>query len=114
MKWIFTIGLKSTKINDGIAREPANFIRMILLRLLLIVFNVVVVGFLIYRMIEVIKSPVERWRKVMTLLGGTLLLLAPLGIFLRFFAATPQYFIVYPVAIAMFLYLVKGRVTNDE
>ncbi len=80
---------------------------MILLRLLLIAFNVLVIGFLIYRVIEVIKSPMERARKVWIVTGGILLLLAPLGIFFRFFAATPQYFLVYPLAIFMFLYLTK-------
>lgn len=80
---------------------------MALLRLLLILFNVLVIGFLIYKMIDVIKRPVERLRKTWILIGGTLLLLAPLGIFFRFFAATPQYFIVYPVAIFLFLYLTK-------
>ncbi len=80
---------------------------MILLRLLLVAFNVAIIGFLIYRMIEVFKTPMERSKKVMILIGGTLLLLAPMGIFLRFFAATPQYFLVYPVAIFMFLYLTK-------
>ncbi len=80
---------------------------MIFLRLLLIAFNVLVIGFLIYRVIEVIKSPMERAKKILIVTGGILLLLAPLGIFFRFFAATPQYFLVYPVAIFMFLYLTK-------
>ncbi|HEU5148598.1 MAG TPA: hypothetical protein VFT90_17850 [Chryseosolibacter sp.] len=77
------------------------------LRLFLILFNVVVIGFLIYKMIDVINRPVERLRKTLILIGGTLLLLAPLGIFFRFFAATPQYFVVYPLAIFLFLYLTK-------
>lgn len=80
---------------------------MAFLRLLVILFNVVIISFLIYRMVTVIRQPMERSRKVMILVGGTLLLLAPMGIFLRFFAATPQYFLVYPVAIFMFLYLTK-------
>ena len=80
---------------------------MVLLRLFLIVFNVLVIGFLIYKMIDVIKRPVERLRKTLILIGGVLLLLAPLGIFFRIFAATPQYFLVYPVAIFLFLYLTK-------
>lgn len=73
----------------------------------MILFNVLVIGFLIYKMIDVIRRPVERLRKTLILIGGTLLLLAPLGIFFRFFAPTPQYFIVYPVAIFLFLYLTK-------
>jgi hypothetical protein len=80
---------------------------MAVLRLLLILFNVLIIAFLIYRMVDVIRRPVEKSRKAMILIGGTLLLLAPLGIFFRFFAATPQYFLIYPVAIFMFLYLTK-------
>ncbi len=80
---------------------------MALLRLLLVAFNVVVIGFLVYRMIGVFNAPMERSKKAMILIGGTLLLLAPLGMFLKFFAPTPQYFLVYPVAIFMFLYLTK-------
>lgn len=78
-----------------------------ILRFLLIVFNVAIISFLIYRMIDVIRRPMEKSKKAMILIGGTLLLLAPLGIFFRFFAATPQYFLIYPVAIFMFLYLTK-------
>ena len=80
---------------------------MVLLRFVLLVFNVAIISFLIYRMVDVIRRPMEKSKKVMILIGGTLLLLAPLGIFFRFFAATPQYFIVYPVANFMFLYLTK-------
>ena len=80
---------------------------MALLRLLLILFNVLIIAFLIYRMVDVIRRPVEKSRKAIILIGGTLLLLAPLGIFFKFFAATPQYFLIYPVAIFMFLYLTK-------
>lgn len=89
--------------------DPCNFRKntVMLPRLLVIVFNVFVVGFLIYRMIDVIRRPLERTRKLTFLIGGTFLLLAPLGIFFRFFAATPQYFVVYPVAIFLFLYLTK-------
>ena len=78
---------------------------MALLRFVLLVFNVAIISFLIYKMVDVIKRPIEKSRKAMILIGGTLLLLAPLGIFFRFFAATPQYFVIYPVAIFMFLYL---------
>jgi hypothetical protein len=80
---------------------------MILLRFFLIAFNVTIIAFLIYKMVDVIQKPVEKAKKRLILIGGTLLLLAPLGIFLRFFAPTPQYFIVYPVAIFIFLYLTK-------
>jgi hypothetical protein len=80
---------------------------MILLRILLIAFNVAVIGFLIYRMVEFMQKPVERSKKVTFIIGGTILLLIPFGIFLRFFAPSPTYLVVYPVAIGLFLYLTK-------
>jgi hypothetical protein len=80
---------------------------MIILRFLLIAFNVAVIGFLIYEMVDVFQRPVEKTKKRLILIGGTMLLLAPLGMFFRFFAPTPQYFLIYPVAIGMFLYLTK-------
>lgn len=80
---------------------------MALLRILLPAFNVAVVAFLIYRMLQAIKQPMERSKKIILLTGGIILLLVPFGIFLRFFIPTPQYFIIYPVAIFFFLYLTK-------
>lgn len=80
---------------------------MILLRFLLIAFNVAIIGFLIYEMVDVFQRPVERTKKRVLLIGGTMLLLAPLGMFFRFFAPSPQYFVIYPVAIFLFLYLTK-------
>lgn len=80
---------------------------MILLRFFLIAFNVGVIGFLIYQMVNIVKEPVERSKKTLFLIGGTMLLIAPLGMFFRFFAPSPQYFLIYPVAIFMFLYLTK-------
>lgn len=80
---------------------------MILFRFLLIAFNVAVIAFLIFRMLETIKQPMDRSRKILIIAGGTLLLLAPIGIILRFFGATPQYFLIYPAAILMFLYLTR-------
>lgn len=78
---------------------------MMILRFVLLVFNVAIISFLVFKMVDVIRRPMEKSRKRMVLIGGTLLLLAPLGIFFRFFAATPQYFVIYPVAIFLFLYL---------
>jgi hypothetical protein len=70
-------------------------------------FNVAVITFLVYRMIYVSRQPIETSKKVIFIAGGVLLLLAPLGIFFRFFGASPQYFLIYPVAIFLFLYLTK-------
>jgi LPS O-antigen subunit length determinant protein (WzzB/FepE family) len=80
---------------------------MALLRFLLVAFNVAVVTFLIYRMLQVIKQPMDRSKKIILLMGGIILLLVPFGIFFRIFIPTPQYFIIYPVAIFFFLYLTR-------
>ena len=80
---------------------------MVALRFLLIVFNVAVVAFLIYRIFAVVKQPIERSKKILIVIGGCLLLLAPFGMFFGIFGASPQYFVVYPVAISLFLYLTK-------
>lgn len=80
---------------------------MILLRFLITAFNVAVVAFLIYRMLQVVKQPMERSKKVIIIIGGVILLMAPLGIFLKFFLPTFQYFIIYPVAISLYLYMIK-------
>ena len=76
-------------------------------RILLIVFNVAVVTFLIYRLLMVIKLRMERSKKILMIIGGVLLLLAPIGMFIGIFAPTFQYFLIYPVAISLFLYLTK-------
>lgn len=80
---------------------------MVALRFLLIVFNVAVVTFLIYRLLIVIRQPMEKSKKILIVIGAVMLLLAPLGIFMRIFVPTFQYFIIYPVAISLFLYLTK-------
>jgi hypothetical protein len=80
---------------------------MTLFRLLILVFNVAVAVFLIYRMLTVAKQPMERSKKVLIMTGGIMLLLAPFGIFFRFFMPGIQYLLIYPVAVGLFLYLTK-------
>jgi hypothetical protein len=80
---------------------------MAILRILLLVFNAAVVTFLIYEIIRVAREPMEKSKKILIIVGGSLLLLAPFGMFLKFFAPTFQYFIIYPIAISLFIYLSK-------
>jgi hypothetical protein len=80
---------------------------MVVLRFLLIVFNVAVVTFLVYRLLLIGKQPMEKSKKILIVIGGILLLLAPLGMFMGIFIPTFQYFLIYPVAISLFLYLTK-------
>jgi hypothetical protein len=58
-------------------------------------------------MLEVARQPVKRSKKAIVIAGGVILLLAPFGMFLRFFVPTFQYFLIYPIAIALFLYLTR-------
>lgn len=76
-------------------------------RFLLLVFNVAVVGFLIYRLLGVGRQPMPRSKKLIIVIGGIILLIAPLGMFFNFFMPTVQYFFIYPLAIGLFLYLTK-------
>jgi hypothetical protein len=80
---------------------------MVLLRLLLIAFNVGVVTYLIYHLFEVSRQSISKTRKTVVIVGGIMLLIAPLGMFFRIFFPTMQYFIIYPVAIAMYVYLTR-------
>ena len=80
---------------------------MVVLRFLLMVFNVAVVTFLVYKLILIGNQPMEKSKKILIVVGGILLLLAPLGMFMGIFMPTFQYFIIYPVAISLFLYLTK-------
>ncbi|HEY3406427.1 MAG TPA: hypothetical protein VGK59_23730 [Ohtaekwangia sp.] len=80
---------------------------MILLRFLILVFNVAVVAFLIYYTVETYRKPMERSKKTLIIVGSIFLLLAPLGIFFRFFLPAPQYLVIYPVAIGLFIYFTR-------
>jgi len=80
---------------------------MVVLRFFLITFNVAVVTFLIYRLLLVARQPMVRSKKILIVTGGTMLLLAPVGMFAGIFAPTFQYFIIYPVAVSLFLCLAK-------
>ena len=80
---------------------------MVFFRFLLLLFNVAVVTFLVYRLLNAAKQPIERSKKAIIIIGGIMLLLAPFGMVFNLFGATPQYFLLYPVAISLFLYLTK-------
>jgi hypothetical protein len=80
---------------------------MVILRLLLIVFNVVVVTYLVYRMFQVAKEPIPSGKKSLILIASILLLLAPFSMFFGIMNASFTYFMIYPVAISLFLYLIR-------
>lgn len=80
---------------------------MVVLRIFLIAFNVAVVTFLIYRLFMVVRESMDKSKRILIITGGIMLLLAPIGMFIGIFMPTFQYFIIYPVAISLFLYLTK-------
>ncbi len=80
---------------------------MILIRLFVLVFNVVVVTYLIFEMIRIARVPMEKWRKWLIIAGGTVLLISPLGMLVRIVPASMQYFLIYPVAVALYAFMIR-------
>ena len=80
---------------------------MVILRFLILLFNVVVVTFLIYRMFSVAKLSMPKMKKAVILTAGILLLIAPFAFVFRIIPLAPTYFFVYPVAVSFFIYLIR-------
>ncbi len=78
-----------------------------MIRLLLMAFNVAVITYLLYHLFEIGRQPIERSRKTMIIISGILLLLSPFVMLLRIIPPTPLYFLIYPVAIGLFIYMTK-------
>ncbi len=81
---------------------------MPLLRLLLLGFNVAIITYLVYRLLQVYQLPLPGSRKAVILIAGLLLLLAPITIVVGFVRPNPTYMLIYPVAVSLFIYLVRG------
>ena len=80
---------------------------MVIVRFLILLFNVAVVTFLVYRMFEVIKQPLPATKKVPIIGTGILLLIVPLAFVFRIIPLSTIYFLVYPVAVSLFIYLIR-------
>jgi hypothetical protein len=80
---------------------------MFILRFLILFFNVAVVTFLIYRIFEVIKQPIPRTKKAPIIGAGIFLLIAPLAFVFRIIPLSTVYFLMYPAAVSLFLYLIR-------
>ncbi|GIL23671.1 MAG: hypothetical protein BroJett042_21840 [Bacteroidota bacterium] len=79
---------------------------MILFRVLLLAFNVAVVAYLIYRILQIQKTdnPNKTWIIVISIL----LLLLPATILMGFVRPSAVYLLLYPLAIAVHLYLIRN------
>lgn len=80
---------------------------MALLRLLLIGFNVAVITYLVYRLLQVYQMNIEPSRKRIILVAGILLALAPVMIVVGFVKPAPLYMLIYPVGVSLFIYLIR-------
>jgi len=80
---------------------------MIILRFLVLLFNVAVVTFLIYRMFGIAKQPLPKTKKAVILTAGIFLLIVPFAFFFRIIPLTTAYFFIYPVAVSLFVYLIR-------
>jgi hypothetical protein len=77
-----------------------------MIRMLLLAFNVAVVTYLIYRLLQIYKSEADQkgWK-----IGiGIFLLLVPITMVFGFIKPTPAYLFLYPVAISLHLYLIRN------
>ena len=79
---------------------------MMLIRLLLMAFNVAVVTYLIYRLLQIYKS--NDTQKGWKIGIGIFLLLVPVVMIFGFIKPTPIYLFLYPVAISLHLYLIRN------
>jgi hypothetical protein len=80
---------------------------MPLLRILLLAFNVAIITFLVYRLLQIYKSASSRKGLIIT--GGIFLLLLPVTILVGFVKPSAIYIGLYPVAISLFIYMIGSE-----
>ena len=68
---------------------------MVIVRFLILFFNVAVVTFLVYRMFGILKQPMPVNKKVPIIGTGIFLLIVPFAFVFRIIPLTPIYFLVY-------------------
>jgi hypothetical protein len=82
---------------------------MAILRVLLLAFNVAIFTFLVYRLLQVYQTPGEIFRKRIVLITGMLLVIVPVLMIVRIIPVSPVYLFLYPVALSLFLYLIREQ-----
>ncbi len=80
---------------------------MLILRVLLLAFNIAIVTYMVYRLMQIYRSIGASKGWVLAI--GIFLLLLPITILLGFIKASVIYVLVYPVAIGLFLYFIKDE-----
>lgn len=80
---------------------------MIILRFLVLLFNVVVITLLVYNMIQLYKRDMPSAKKNVIWFAGGILLIVPLAIIFRIIPFSMVYLLIYPVAVSFFIYLIR-------
>lgn len=80
---------------------------MIFLRFLVLLFNVVVITLLVYRMLQLNKESLPLFKKRLIWVAGTFLLIVPLAIIFRIVPFSMTYLLAYPVAVSLFIYMIR-------
>jgi hypothetical protein len=80
---------------------------MIILRFLVLLFNVVVITLLVYNMIQLNKKDIPSSKKRVIWFAGGVLLVVPLAIIFRIIPFSIIYLLIYPVAVSFFIYLIR-------
>lgn len=80
---------------------------MIFLRFLVLAFNVAAVTFLIYSLFEATRKPLPTQKKAVIITAGIILLILPFAFLIRIIPPTMLYFLIYPVAVSLFIYLIR-------
>ncbi len=78
-----------------------------LVRILLVAFNAAIITYLVYRLVQIYRSASSY--KLTILIAGILLLLLPIMVLIGFIKPTVIYVLIYPLAIAAFIYLIKSE-----
>lgn len=78
-----------------------------MIRFIVLVFNVAAVTFLIYSLFEITRQPLAKRKKAVIITAGIILLIVPCMFFLRIVPPSSLYFLLYPVAVSLFVYLIR-------
>ena len=73
----------------------------------MLAFNVAAVTFLIYTLFETLRQPLSKQKKAVIITAGIILLILPFAYFLRIIPPSTLYFLIYPVAVSLFVYLIR-------
>lgn len=80
---------------------------MVILRFLVLLFNVVVITLLIHRMLQLAKQDIPASRKWVIWVAGTILLISPVAVIFRIIPFSMMFLLAYPIAVALFIYLIR-------